>query len=129
MGSQTQLSPTAIIQRLNSAINQHDLEAFVGCLATDYQSEQPAHPNRAFTGAEQARQNWSGIFTTVPDLRSELLRFAVSGMTVWSEWRWQGTRLDGSAFDMGGVMIFGIANGRIAWGRLYMEPIEQDGDQ
>lgn len=129
MGSQTQLSPTAIIQRLNSAINQHDLEAFVACLATDYQSEQPAHPNQAFTGAEQARQNWSGIFTNIPNFRSELLRFAVSGMTVWSEWRWQGTRLDGSPFDMGGVIIFGIANGRIAWGRLYMEPIQQDGDK
>jgi len=124
MPSQTQLSPTGIIQKLNNAINQHDLEAFLSCFASDYQSEQPAHPNRAFTGAEQVRKNWSEIFNNVPDLHSELLRFAVSGETVWSEWHWQGTRLDGSSLNMGGVIIFGTANSHIVWGRLYMESIE-----
>lgn len=128
MGSQTQLSPTAIIQRLNNAINQHDLEAFVGCFASDYQSEQPLHPNRAFTGVEQVRKNWSGLFANVPDLRSQLLRFAVTGDTVWSEWQWQGTRLDNHAFNMRGVIIFGTAKGRITWGRLYMEPVEESSE-
>jgi ketosteroid isomerase-like protein len=128
MGSQTQLSPTAIIQRLNTAINQHDLEMFVGCFAPDYRSEQPAHPNRAFSGVEQVRKNWSGIFQNVPDLRSELLHFSVSSETVWSEWHWQGTRLDSSTLDMRGVIIFGTHHGRITQGRLYMESVEEGGD-
>jgi ketosteroid isomerase-like protein len=126
MSNQTQLSPTVIIQRLNTAINQHDLEMFVGCFAPDYQSEQPVHPNRAFVGVDQVRQNWSGIFENLPDMRSELVRFAVTGETVWSEWHWYGTRLDGRSLDFRGTIIFGTQNGRIAWGRLYMEPVEQD---
>ena len=128
MSSQTHLSPTAIIQRLNTAINHHDLEMFVGCFDADYQSEQPVHPNRAFGGAEQVRKNWSGIFNNVPDLRSELVRFAVMGETIWAEWHWQGTRLDGSTLNMTGVIIFGTGNGRITWGRLYMESIEEASD-
>lgn len=60
----------------------------------------------------------------MPDLHSELLRFTVKGETVWSEWHWQGTRLDGSSLNMGGVIIFGTGNGHITWGRLYMEPVE-----
>jgi len=27
-------------------MNQHDLDAMVGCLDPSYRSEQPAHPNR-----------------------------------------------------------------------------------
>ena len=125
MPPQTQLSPTAIIQRLNNAINHHDLEMFVACFDLEYKSEQPVHPNRAFIGAGQVRQNWAAIFDNVPNLRSELVRFAVSGETVWGEWHWQGTRLDGSALNMAGVIVFGTGNGRITWGRLYMEPIEE----
>jgi hypothetical protein len=43
------------------------------------------------------------------------------------EWRWQGTHEDGSQFGMRGVIVTGIQHGLIAWGRLYMEPIEEAG--
>jgi hypothetical protein len=42
----------------------------------------------------------------------------------WSEWRWTGTRSDGSALDMAGVIVAGIRDGRITWGRLYVESVE-----
>jgi hypothetical protein len=41
---------------------------------------------------------------------------------VWSEWHWSATDL-----QMAGVMIMGIREDRIAWARLYMEPVEQAG--
>ena len=28
---------------------------------------------------------------------------------------------------MAGVIVFGVRDGRIAWARLYVEPIERDG--
>ncbi len=116
-----------LAERLNSALNAHDIEALVACFDDDYNSEQPAHPDRAFGGREQVRQNWSAIFGGVPDFTSELLRVAVSGDTEWSEWHWRGTHADGSSLDIVGVIICGVRAGRMSWARLYIEPVEQAG--
>jgi hypothetical protein len=56
-----------VAERLLAAMNARDIEAFVACFAEDYESEQPAHPDRAFVGREQVRENWSAIFSGVPD--------------------------------------------------------------
>ena len=45
-----------IMNRLLSAMNAHDLDAFVACFAADYESQQPAHPSRAFRGSDQVRK-------------------------------------------------------------------------
>ena len=42
-------------------------------------------------------------------------------MRNWGEWRWRGTRAEGSAIDVRGVTIVGVRAGRIAWGRFYLE--------
>jgi ketosteroid isomerase-like protein len=117
-----------IMNRLLSAMNAHDLDAFVACFAEDYDSEQPAHPGRAFRGSEQVRKNWEGVFAGVPDFTAELVLSAVTddGVEV-GEWRWHGTHADGSPFGMCGVIAAGVRHNQISWGRLYMEPIEQGG--
>jgi ketosteroid isomerase-like protein len=117
-----------MMDRLFAAMNAHDIDAFVACFAPDYRSEQPAHPSRAFRGSDQVRENWTGVFAGVPDFRAELLvaSTAEDGVEL-GEWRWQGTHTDGSPFAMSGVTVMGIADGHIAWGRLYMELIERDG--
>src|SRR5689334_16003996 len=114
--------------RLLSAMNAHDLNAFVACFAVDYESQQPAHPSRAFRGSDQVRKNWEGVFAGVPDFTAELVLSATAddGIEV-GEWRWQGTHTDGSPFGMQGVIVARVQNNQIAWGRLYMEPIEQGG--
>jgi len=116
-----------MMDRLLAAMNEHDLDAFVACFTPDYRSEQPAHPGRAFRGRDQVRQNWTGVFAGVPDFRAELLMAAIAADGVeMGEWRWQGTFTDGSPFAMHGVTVMGIEDGKIAWGRLYMESIERD---
>jgi ketosteroid isomerase-like protein len=116
-----------VVERLNEAMNAHDLEAFADCFAEDYDSEQPAHPDRAFRGRDQARQNWSAIFASVKDFAAELIRADAVGDTEWSEWRWTGTQDDGAKLDMAGVIVCGVRDGRLAWARLYVEPVEQGG--
>ena len=106
-------------------MNAHDLDAFLDCFHDDYGSEQPAHPGRQFGGIEQVRANWSVIFSGVPDFRSDLVRATAANDTEWSEWRWQGTRADGTRLDVAGVIICGVHDGRIGWGRLFMEPVEE----
>lgn len=99
----------------------------MACFAEDYQSEQPVHPDRGFTGREQVRKNWGAIFRGIPDFRADLLRSATTDDTVWSEWHWQGTPVAGGKFEWRGIMILGIAGDRIAWARLYMGPVDQVG--
>jgi ketosteroid isomerase-like protein len=123
LGSRTVL----VVERLNMAMNAHDIDAFVACFDEDYESEQPAHPDRAFRGREQVRQNWSSIFGSVKDFSSELIRADPAGDVEWSEWRWQGTHDDGSPLDMAGVIVCGVRDSLLTWARLYVEPVERGG--
>jgi hypothetical protein len=115
----------AVMERLAAAMNARDIEAHVACFAEDYRSEQPVHPDRGFGGRDQVRANWSAIFAGIPDFEAELIRTAAEGDTVWSEWRWRGNRSAGAPLDMAGVIICGVRDGLIAWGRLYVEPVEE----
>lgn len=124
MGSSDQGEPAAMVQRLRRATNDRDIEALVACFAADYRNETPAHPDRSFTGCEQVRKNWTQIFSAIPDLTCDVIRCVVDGDTAWSEWEHRGTRSDGTGHLMRGVVIFGVANGRAAWGRFYLEPVQ-----
>lgn len=115
--------PAAVLARLQRAVNAHDLDAMAACFQVDYASAQPIHPDRAFRGRAQMRANWTQIFGAVPDLRAEVLRSAVDGETVWSEWALRGTRGDGTPHQTAMVNIAGVREGAIAWMRLYMEPV------
>ena len=61
-----------VLERLRDARNRHDLDAFPDCFDSGYRSEQPVHPDRAFTGQEQVRRNWTAVFDGMPDFRAEL---------------------------------------------------------
>ena len=112
-----------MLERLHTAMNQHDLEAMLECFDPDYRSEQPLHPNRGFSGKEQVRKNWSRMLDSFPDFEAQLLGHVSSEGTVWSEWRWSATGL-----NMTGVTLLGVDEDRIVWGRLYMEPVEEGGE-
>src|SRR3954468_10031555 len=100
------------MNRLLSAVNAHDADAFVACFASDYDSQQPAHPGRSFRGSDQVRKNWTSVFAGVPDFTAELVLSAVTaeGVEV-GEWRWHGTHGDGSRFAMQGVIVTGVQHG------------------
>jgi ketosteroid isomerase-like protein len=121
------VSGELVVERVAQAMNAHDVDAFVACLDEAYESEQPAHPDRAFAGREQVRENWSAIFASVGDFSAELVRADAVGDVEWSEWRWRGTHDDGSPLDMAGVIVFGVRGGRVVWARLYVEPVEHAG--
>jgi ketosteroid isomerase-like protein len=110
----------SLIEQVRTAINAHDLDAFLDCFDEGYVSEQPLHPERSFRGREGVRRNWSANLANVPDLRWDLVDACFSADAAWCEWRWHGTRLDGGRFDVQGVVIYGIEAGRIVRGRLYM---------
>jgi ketosteroid isomerase-like protein len=117
----------ALLERLASAVNSHDLDGLVGCFAAGYRNQTPAHPAQGFTGRVQVRRNWQQIFTFVPDISARVLRSCADGDVVWSEWEMTGTRRDNSVHQMAGVIVFGVRDGRFAWARFYLEPVQADG--
>lgn len=127
MAAEVKPKPAEVVERLHRAMNRHDLEAFLDCSDPNYRSEQPVHPSRGFGGREQVEKNWSALFEGIPDFHAELLATATEGDTLWSEWHWTGTRANETPLDIRGVTLFGIENGRIVSGRLYMEEVEEAG--
>jgi ketosteroid isomerase-like protein len=117
--------PMATIDRLVNATNQHDLESLTACFSEDYQNETPAHPARGFRGRAQVRRNWEQIFAFIPDIRAEVVRSAVEADTVWTEWEMRGTRRDGKASLMRGIIVFGVSGEAIRWARFYLEPVDE----
>jgi len=127
LSAQVPAGPLETVERLHNAMNQHDLEAFLACFDPNYRSEQPAHPTRGFGGRDQVEKNWSVLFEGIADFHAELLATATDGDTLWSEWRWTGSRANEAPLDIRGVTLFEIKNDRIVSGRLYMEEVEETG--
>ena len=119
--------PRALMERLTAAQNAHDLEGMLACFHEDYRSEQPQFPARAFQGVDQVRANWSALLDAMPDFHAEVLRSAVDGDTLFVEVHWTGTKLDGSPLEERGVIVMGIHDDRISWGRLYVDEVEREG--
>jgi hypothetical protein len=116
-----------LLDRLTEAQNSHDAVRVASFFSDDYQSDQPAHPDRAFTGRAQVLENWTAVFAGVPDFRAELLASCRDGDAEWGEVEWRGHHTDGSLFAMCGVIIATIRDDQIAAARLYVEPVEHSG--
>jgi len=76
---------------------------------------------------EDVRTNWAEVISDVPDLHVEVLAAVEDGNTIWSEWRAYGTARSGAMLELRGVIIFGVQNDQVAWSRMYLEPVEQEG--
>ena len=116
----------ALIERMTAAQNAHDLEAMLACFHADYRSEQPLFPARTFTGVDQVRANWGALLDAIPDFHAETLRSAAEGDTVFSEVHWTGTKADGTPLDERGVLIMGVRDDLVAWGRLYVDEVARE---
>ncbi len=127
MGTKIHLNPRLVVKRLEKAMNDHDVDAFVQCFDPLYHTEQPTHPDRAFRGREKIREEWSARFKHVPNFKAEIIRIAVDGDVTWTEWHWYGTQTTKKKVDLWGVTILGVRETRFVWGRLYMEPVQEPG--
>jgi ketosteroid isomerase-like protein len=119
--------PRALMDHLTAAQNAHDLEGMLTCFHEDYRSEQPQFPARTFQGIDQVRANWSALLDAMPDFHAEVLRSAVDSDIVFEEVHWTGTKLDGKPLEELGVIVMGIREDRISWGRLYVDEVEREG--
>ena len=117
---------TLVIERVQAAINRHDIDGLMDCFEPDVRHELPTHPERGFTGRDELRGYWEQVIGERGRFHAKLLRSTGTPDTAWAEWCWHGERADGTQFARAGVTIYGVRSGRIAWMRLYMEPVEGD---
>jgi predicted SnoaL-like aldol condensation-catalyzing enzyme len=120
--TQTVSAPQKVFERMIGAANRHDLEAMVSCFSPEFISEQPFHPEQSFTGQGGVRKNWSLFFTTIPDIRIDIVREVTQGDIVWAELHFHGLRVDGKEHSIRGVTLTQIRADQIIWTRLYIEP-------
>ena len=118
--------PQMLVERLQRATNDHDVDAVVACFAEDYENETPLHPPRSFRGREQVRRNWTQIFAFVPDLHAEVVRCAFDGDTAWTEWEMTGTRARRHRASDARRHRVRRGRRRRAWARFYLEPVVDD---
>lgn len=116
-----------VINRMAQRMTAHDLDGMVALMHVDYESEQPFHPARGFSGRAQMRANWAAILTGIPDLRAEAVASVQDGEVVWTEWHWVGTGEQGQPFELRGITQFTVREGLIVKGRLFTELVEQGG--
>jgi ketosteroid isomerase-like protein len=116
----------ALLERMRAALDAHDLDTFLGFFREDYVGERPRHPGAPVSSREDVRRNWEEVISDVPDLRVDVPAAVEDGNTIWSEWRAYGTARSGAMLELRGVIIFGVQDDRVAWSRMYLEPVEQE---
>jgi ketosteroid isomerase-like protein len=114
-----------LLEQMRAALDAHDLDAFVEFFRDDYVGERPRHPGSPVSSREDVRANWAEVISDVPDLRVDVPAAVQDGNKIWSEWRAYGTARSGAMLELRGVIIFGIEGDKVAWSRMYMEPVEQ----
>ena len=118
----------SVVERFVQSINEHDLDEIVSCFASDYRDVEPVHPSRQISrGQDEVRKRWGMVLDSLPDFRTQVERIATDRDTAWIEHDWSGTRADGTRLHLRGVNIFGIRDGQFAWGRIYLETVEENG--
>lgn len=122
MSGPTQSDPV-VLDRLREAIGSGDPTQVADCFTADFRAELPHHPERSFTGAERVQANWTAIFATAPDLTAKILRTAVNGAEVWSEWEITGVDTVGAPVTFAGPVIVTTRDGQINWARFYLDPV------
>jgi hypothetical protein len=112
-----------VVWRLRDAINSHEPRRVAACFSADYRCEVPLHPSRSFSGSQRVFENWSEILGRTPNLQAKVLRTAVEGREIWSEWEMQGINRDGGALLIRGMVVFTAADGVIDWAHFYLDPV------
>ncbi len=111
------------LDRLRDAINSHDPLRIAGCFTTDYHGETPQRPAENVVGSAAVARNWTAIFARHSDLHARVLRHAVAGPEIWSEWEMTATESSSAPTLLCGPVVMTTRDGRIAWARFYLGPV------
>jgi ketosteroid isomerase-like protein len=67
-----------------------------------------------FTGQEEVRKAFEGVFATFADAKWNTPQHFISGDRGFTEWVFNGTKIDGTRVEVTGCDLFTFKNGKIA---------------
>lgn len=111
------------VDELRDAINSHDPQRVAVCFTTDHRAEIPHRPAESFVGSATVAENWNAMFARLPDLHARVLRRAVAGPEIWSEWEMTATESPSSPVLLCGPVVMTTRDGQIEWARFYLGPV------
>jgi ketosteroid isomerase-like protein len=107
----------AFLEAFTDAWNRHDIDALMAAMTDDCVFEAAGGPDvcgTRYQGREAVRAGFAQAWATFPDAQWQSGRHFVCGDRGVSEWRFTGTRRDGTHIDANGCDIFTFRDGRIA---------------
>jgi len=97
--------------------NRHDVDFLMTFMSDNCVFETTSGPERCgkhFTGRDQVREAFAGVFKRFPDAHFGEARHFVAGDRGVSEWIFTGTTADGKKVDVDGCDVFTFDQGKIA---------------
>ena len=105
------------LQSFADAFNAHDIKAIMSHMTADCVFEASAGPDvdgEKFIGQEQVKKAFENVFATFPDAHWGDDRHFIVGERGVSEWKFTGTKTDGTKVEVTGCDLFTFKDGKIA---------------
>ena len=112
----------AAVERLNDALNAHNLDALMAAFTEDcvFENTSPRPDGQRYAGAEAVRAFWDQWLTANPDARFETEEMIVHGDRAVVRWVYHKTR-SGQPWHLRGVDLFRVRGGRVAEKLAYIK--------
>ena len=117
MSQSTNKVTVNFLQSFADAFNAHDIKAIMSHMTVDCVFEASAGPDvdgEKFIGQEQVKKAFENVFATFPDAHWGDDRHFIVGERGVSEWKFIGTKTDGTKVEVTGCDLFTFKDGKIA---------------
>jgi len=117
MSQSTNKVTVNFLQSFADAFNAHDIKAIMSHMTADCVFEASAGPDvdgEKFSGQEQVKKAFENVFATFPDAHWGDDRHFIVGERGVSEWKFTGTKTDGTKVEVTGCDLFTFKDGKIA---------------
>lgn len=111
------MSTIALLDRFAAAWNAHDVEALLDCMTEDgvfHGSAGPEPDGATYQGTGALRTSFCAIWQTFPDAAWNDVNHIIAGDRAITEWRFTGTKADGTKVNVRGADIFTLRDRKIA---------------
>jgi ketosteroid isomerase-like protein len=112
----------AVVNRLNDAINQHDIEALMAVFSADcvFENTAPSPDGGRFEGQDAVRGFWARWFAWNPGARFDTEEIFATGDRCVVRWVYRKTR-NGQPWHVRGVDLFRVRDGLVTEKLAYIK--------
>lgn len=111
------MTPLELLEKFSTGWNAHDVDVLLECMTNDgiFFGSSGAEPDGViYKGTKELRDSFAALWATFPDAVWNDVQHFISGDRAVTEWRFTGTKTDGSKINVRGCDVFLIRGGKIA---------------